>query len=130
MLPFGTSILNVVTTTWTNRPSDPYGERRDGSGGIDDYADNANADLSIADVTMDKTGPITITAGSIITYLITIQNVGPPAPPVRRSSITCPSGDDALAATYNVPTMSSGDCTIAPYETGDRTCAVRWAQFQ
>ena len=52
----GALFTNTVTSTWTSLPDDPYGETRDGSGGIDDYTDDDEAKVSIDGISLSKTG--------------------------------------------------------------------------
>ena len=46
-LPSGTSITNTITGTWTSLLDDPFGDRRDGSGGVDDYRTSASAAVAL-----------------------------------------------------------------------------------
>ncbi|MCO6452393.1 MAG: DUF11 domain-containing protein, partial [Caldilineales bacterium] len=116
---FGAAFTNTVTTTWTSIPNDPFDETRTGAGGIDDYEDTDDAVVSIDDVSIDKTGPLTITAGSEITYLLTVYNVGPFLAVDAIVTDTMPFQVNTSAATYVVPTVSSGACSITPNVSGD-----------
>lgn len=63
-----------MTNTWQSIPGNPDGERRDGSGGINDYRNQSSTDVSLDAFSLIKTGPLTATAGSPITYVVTLFN--------------------------------------------------------
>ncbi len=66
----GSLYTNTITTTWTSLPDDPFDETRNGSGGINDYETTDSAQVSISSAQIDKTGPLTITAGSEISLRV------------------------------------------------------------
>ncbi len=73
----GTIITNVADTEWTSLLTDPYGDVRTGSGGINDYYRSDDAQVSLDQFDVVKIGPITITAGSVVTYVIGVGNGSP-----------------------------------------------------
>jgi len=68
----GSLYTNTITSTWTSLPDNPFSETRDGSGGINDYETTDSAQVAVSSAQIDKTGPLTITAGSEISYLLTV----------------------------------------------------------
>ncbi|RME84737.1 MAG: DUF11 domain-containing protein, partial [Caldilineae bacterium] len=116
---FGTAFTNTITGTWTSLATNPFGDTRDGSGGVDDYRASDSAVLQLADVAIGKTGPLTVTAGSPITYALTVYNSGPFTAVDAIVTDTMPFQVDTTAATYVVPSSSSGSCTISPQASGD-----------
>ncbi len=124
-LAYGSVLTNVVTTTWTSLPGNQYSEDRSGTGGVNDYEQGDLATIALSDVLLDKTGPLTVTAGSLITYLITVNNLGPFTATNGIVRDVMPFQVTTLAARFDVPTQLSGACTIAPASTGDIvTCAI------
>jgi len=119
---FGQIITNVVTTTWTSLPDNPFGERRDGSGGVNDYRDSDDAQIYLNDVALDKRGPITITAGSLITYELFVRNIGPltATQVVVRDYMPFQILSGTITATITVPTLGPGTCTIRPRYNASR----------
>ena len=119
-LPTGTAITNTITGTWTSLLNDPFGDTRDGSGGVDDYRTSASAAVALSEVGISKTGPLTVTAGSVITYQISVQNQGPYPAIQAIVSDTMPfqivSG--TVSATFVVPGGNSGACTVTPAVSG------------
>ncbi len=112
--------VNVVTTTWTSLTDDPFGETRDGGGGVDDYDDQTTTALAaVVENSIRKTGPITATAGSIITYVVSVFNSGPFTSTGAVVSDVMPFQADAITATFNVPGGASGVCPITPATSGD-----------
>ena len=75
--PVGTIITNTGVAQWTSLPTDPFGDTRTGAGGVDDYRTSDEAQISLDQFTIAKTGPLTVTAGSIVTYVITVSNGSP-----------------------------------------------------
>ncbi|MCB0024978.1 MAG: DUF11 domain-containing protein, partial [Caldilinea sp.] len=73
----GTIVTNVADTRWTSLLTDPYGDVRTGSGGINDYYTSDEAQVSLDQFDVVKSGPITITAGSVVTYIIGVGNGSP-----------------------------------------------------
>ncbi len=121
---------NVITTTWTSLADDPYGETRDGGGGVDDYTASDNALAAVVENSIRKTGPITATAGSLITYVVSVFNSGPFTSTGAVVSDVMPFQADALTAIFNVPGGTSGDCPITPATSGDTLMGVPWATFR
>ena len=72
-----TIITNVAESKWTSLPTDPYGDVRDGRGGVNDYRVTDEAQVSLDQFTITKSGPLTATAGSPITYVINFGNGSP-----------------------------------------------------
>ncbi len=110
---------NVITTTWTSLATDPYGETRDGGGGVDDYTASDNALAAVVENSIRKTGPITATAGSVITYVVSVFNSGPFTSTGAVVSDVMPFQVDALSAIFNVPGGTNGNCTITQATSGD-----------
>ncbi|HHY55738.1 MAG TPA: DUF11 domain-containing protein, partial [Chloroflexi bacterium] len=77
--PASTIITNVANLQWTSLLTDTYsqGETRDGSGGVNDYYDEDEAQVSLDQFTIVKSGPLTVTAGSMVTYVIQVSNGSP-----------------------------------------------------
>jgi len=124
-LAYGSVLTNVVTTTWTSLPTNRYSEDRSGTGGVNDYAKSDLATVALSDVLLDKTGPLTVTAGSIITYLLTVNNLGPFTATNGIVRDVMPFQVTTLAAHFDVPTQLSGACSITPASSGDVvTCAI------
>lgn len=75
----GTLITNVAGIQWTSLPTDAFGlgEIRDGSGGLNDYSEEDEALISLDQFTIVKTGPLTVTAGAWVTYVILVGNGSP-----------------------------------------------------
>jgi len=75
----GSSITNVANVQWTSLPTDSFGlgEIRDGSGGINDYTDEDDTFVSLDQFTIVKSGPLTVTAGSWVTYVVLVSNGSP-----------------------------------------------------
>ncbi len=109
-LPSGTAITNTITGTWTSLLNDPFGDTRDGSGGVDDYRTSASAAVALSEVGISKTGPLTVTAGSVITYQLSVQNQGPYTAIQAIVSDTMPFQviSSSVTATFVVPGGSSG----------------------
>ena len=114
----GSLITNAVTTTWQSLPADPDGERRSGAGGINDYTASDAASVSLDSFSLDKTGPLSATAGDLITYVVTLQNssaiTGHNA--IVRDSL--PFQILPITATYTTP-LRSGACD-PPFSQGSR----------
>ncbi|MFN8465060.1 MAG: hypothetical protein U0X20_05890 [Caldilineaceae bacterium] len=114
----GSLITNAVTTTWQSLPTDPDGERRTGAGGIDDYIASGAASVSLDSFNLDKTGPLSATAGGLITYVVTLQNssavTGQNA--IMRDSL--PFQIAPITATFAAP-LRSGACD-PPFDQGGR----------
>jgi uncharacterized repeat protein (TIGR01451 family) len=113
--PVGESYTNIVTTTWTSLPNNPYGETRDGdggNGGADDYVDSDPATIGLSEVWLNKTAPLSITAGTNITYNIYVTNDGPFTATAAIVTDTMPFQVNTLSAVYNVPSGNSGNCVI------------------
>ena len=119
-LAFGMAITNQVTTTWTSLLADPYGQRRDGSGGVDDYVASAEAAVALSEVAIDKSGPLTVTAGTVITYLLTVRNAGPYTAVNAIITDTMPFQilAGSITATFVVPATGSGVCVITDNPSG------------
>ncbi len=133
----GTQITNVVTTTWQSLAADPDGERRDGSGGINDYRTQGPASISLDLFNLVKTGPLTTTAGSVITYAITLRNnssitgsnvIVHDVMPFQLTPITAtfvaPLGSGACAAPYWLDNRAIFDCSLLdlpPYSSATVT---------
>ncbi len=115
----GQLFTNTVTTTWQSLANDPYGDRRNSSGGVNDYRNAASAALALSEVSIDKNGPLTITAGSLITYALTVFNSGPYTAVQTTVTDTMPFQVDTLAATYAVSDVT-GSCSFVALSTGDR----------
>ena len=109
--PLGSLFTNTVTSVWTSLPDDPYGDTRDGSGGINDYRTSDTARLALSEVFVQKTGPLTVVAGSLITWNLSVANLGPY--PVISAIVTdvVPFQVEPLEATYQVG-ADSGVCTL------------------
>lgn len=77
--PASTIITNVADVQWTSLLSDTYsqGEIRNGSGGVNDYYAEDDAQVSLDQFTITKSGPLTVTAGSLVTYVIQVSNGSP-----------------------------------------------------
>ena len=121
----GSLITNVVTTTWQSLPTDPVGERRDGSGGIDDYFDDSSAAVSLDAFSLIKTGPLTATAGISITYVVTLFNSSAVTGQNATLRDSMPFQVTPITATFTAP-LRSGSCE-APIMVGSRplfTCAL------
>ncbi|NOZ71057.1 MAG: DUF11 domain-containing protein, partial [Chloroflexi bacterium] len=116
---YGSAYTNTASTTWTSLATDPYAETRDGSGGIDDYLRTDYAVLRLNNIAVDKTAPISVTAGNTIVYTITVSNDGPDSALSTVLTDTMPFQVSTTAATYVVPGGSSGSCTITPDVNGD-----------
>lgn len=114
----GSLITNAVTTTWQSLPTDPDGERRTGSGGVNDYIARGAASVSLDAFNLDKTGPLSATAGDLITYVVTLQNssavTGHNA--IVRDSL--PFQIAPITATFAAP-LRSGACD-PPFSQGGR----------
>ena len=120
--PIGEGLRNVVTTTWTSLPDDPYGEARDGDdghGSADDYHDSDDAMVGLSEVSLDKTAPLTVVAGTDITYTIYVTNEGPETATGAIVTDTMPFQVTTNSALFNVPGGSSGSCSITPNPAGD-----------
>ena len=119
-LPSGTAITNTITGTWTSLLDDPFGDRRDGSGGVDDYRTSASAAVALSEVDISKTGPLTATAGSVITYQLSVKNQGPYAAIQAIVSDTMPFQmiSNSVTATFIVPGGNSGACVVTPAISG------------
>ncbi len=115
----GTLFPNTITSTWTSLPDDPFDETRTGSGGINDYETSDSAQVAISSAQIDKTGPLTVTAGSEISYTLTVFNEGPNTALKAVVTDTMPFQVDTTAATFVVPGTSSGICSITIFPTGD-----------
>jgi len=118
-LPPGTQITNTITGTWTSLLDDPFGDRRDGSGGVDDYRTTGQAAVELSQVTIAKTGPLTVTAGSVISYQITALNYS--ASPAQNAIITDTMPfqvTSGITATFSVPGGASGVCSVTPAVSG------------
>ncbi len=113
--PAGALYTNLVTTTWTSLPNNPYGETRDGDGGhggADDYIDSDSAQVALSEVWLDKIAPLTVTAGTNITYTIYVFNEGPLTATSAIVTDTMPFQASTVSAVYAVPGGASGNCTI------------------
>ena len=113
--PVGEAYTNVVTTTWTSLPDNPYGETRDGdggNGGADDYIASDPAIIGLSEVWLNKTAPLSITAGTNITYNIYVTNDGPFTATSAIVTDTMPFQINTLSAVYNVPGGNNGNCVI------------------
>ncbi len=117
--PYGSAYTNTATLTWTSLPTDTYQETRDGSGGIDDYLRQASAVVSLNSVGVEKTAPLSVTAGNTIVYTVTVVNVGPDPATNTIVTDTMPFQVDTTSATYSVPGGGSGSCIITPNANGD-----------
>ncbi len=120
--PPGSLYTNIATTTWTSLPDDVYGETRDGSGGnggADDYIVTDTASLALDEVSIGKTGPLTVTAGMPITYFLSVYNAGPYTALNAIVTDTMPFQVVTTSATYAVPGGSSGSCTVTLLVSGD-----------
>ena len=75
----GSLITNVADVQWTSLPTDPFGlgEIRDGSGDVNDYRDEDDTLVSLDQFTIVKSGPLTVTAGSWVTYVVLVSNGSP-----------------------------------------------------
>ncbi|HVP13737.1 MAG TPA: sortase [Phycisphaerae bacterium] len=79
----GDTLANNVNAAWSSLPGDvssgqPEGER-DGSGGVNDYADSASRDITYTNVdyTLTKSdGGITAVAGGNVIYTLSYNNAG------------------------------------------------------
>ena len=114
----GSLITNVVTTTWQSLPTDPDGERRSGAGGVDDYVTGSQVSVSLDSFNLDKTGPLSATAGSLITYVVTLQNnsAGTGHNAIVRDNL--PFQIAPITATFSAP-LRSGACDL-PFTEGSR----------
>ncbi len=110
----GTLIPNTAHISYTSTPTDTYGETRDGSGGVDDYFDAASANVSLPEIGVTKSGPITVTAGNLINYLITVRNYGPDA------TATVVTDTLPFQVSFVSATPSQGSCAHTPNPTGGR----------
>ncbi|OUC07147.1 hypothetical protein RY27_16660, partial [Litorilinea aerophila] len=116
----GALFTNIVSTTWTSLLDDPYGDTRDSSGGVDDYITSDSAQLTVSEVGINKTGPLTVTAGSVITYVLTVANSGPFTAVQTIVTDTMPFQVDTTGATYQIGGGGgTGSCTITPVPDGD-----------
>ncbi|MCB0183865.1 MAG: DUF11 domain-containing protein, partial [Caldilineaceae bacterium] len=115
----GQLYTNTITTTWTSLAGDPYADRRDGRGGVDDYIATAHAELALSEVAIDKSGPLTVTAGSIITYQLAVYNSGPYTAVQATVTDTMPFQIETLATSYAVAGVT-GNCAFVLIPTGDR----------
>jgi uncharacterized repeat protein (TIGR01451 family)/fimbrial isopeptide formation D2 family protein len=73
----GKIITNVADVRWTSLFTDTFGEVRNGSGGVNDYRTEDTAEVSLDQFEVVKTGPVTATAGSRVTYVIRASNGSP-----------------------------------------------------
>ncbi len=122
--PFGSLFVNTARTQWTSLPDDPAGETRDGSGGVNDYNTSDDAEVALSDVSVLKTGPLTVTAGSVITYRITGVNVGP-YPAVDAHVVdTMPFQVHSVEATYQVGAVSGACSVTQPGDYPIVDCAI------
>ena len=116
---YGSAYTNTASSTWTSLATDPYAETRNGNGGIDDYLRSANAVLRLNNIAVDKTGPLSVTAGNTLVYTITVANGGPDPALNTVLTDTMPFQVSTTAATYVVPGGSSGACSITADVNGD-----------
>ncbi len=127
----GALITNTARLTYTSTPTDTYGETRDGSGGVDDYFASQTADLALPEISVTKTGPITVTAGNLITYLVTVRNEGPFAAPAivtdtlpfQVSFVSATPSQGSCVHTYN-PTGGQLVCNLGSLAPGQATIQV------
>ena len=114
----GSLITNAVTTTWQSLPTDPDGERRSGSGGINDYIDISAASVSLDAYNLNKTGPLSATAGSLITYVVALQNNSAVTAQNAVVRDNLPFQIAPITATFTAP-LRGGACD-PPYSQGGR----------
>ena len=118
-------ITNVVTTTWTSLADNPYGNTRTGAGGVNDYLSRDSAAVAVSSIRLNKTGPLTVTAGSLVTYVLSVQNVGPLTVSVFTVEDIMPFQVTTLSAVYTLTTGSGGPCPFTSQPSGDKVvCTV------
>ncbi len=74
----GATLTNAAHLTWTSLPGDHTHERT-GAGGVDDYADDASADVTVTapNLTLSKDdGGVSSGAGQVIVYHLSYSNTG------------------------------------------------------
>lgn len=114
-----TPYRNTITTTWTSLADDPYGDTRDGSGGVDDYLAADSAEAAVVEISLRKNGPLTVTAGSLITYTLEVFNSGPFTATDAVVRDIMPFQTETVTATFGVPEGNTGVCDITPDPNGD-----------
>ncbi|MCC7362611.1 MAG: DUF11 domain-containing protein [Anaerolineales bacterium] len=124
-IALGSLLTNTVFDSWHSLPTNPYTQTRDGSGGVNDYRGQAGAAVGVGEVGLTKTAPLTITAGTIITYVLGAHNYGPFTATGAVVTDTMPFQVSTLTAAFSVPGGSSGACPITPNPAGDQVvCAL------
>ena len=73
----------------------------------------------MVEVSIGKTGPITVVAGSLITYNLTVFNSGPFTAEQAIVVDTMPFQVQTITATFAVPAGLVGTCIISPAVAGD-----------
>ncbi|MBE2236684.1 MAG: DUF11 domain-containing protein, partial [Caldilineaceae bacterium] len=107
----GTIITNVADTRWTSLLTDPYGDVRTGSGGINDYRVADDAQVSLDQFTIVKHGPITVTAGALVTYTINVGNGSPVTGANARVVDTISFRVTNITGTFSTPLLQ-GVCSL------------------
>ena len=113
----GSLITNVVTTTWQSLPTDLDGERRNGAGGVNDYRAASAASVSLDSFNLDKTGPLSATAGDVITYVVTLRNSSAVTGHNAIVRDLMPFQIAPITATFQAP-LRNGPCDPAYYQGG------------
>jgi uncharacterized repeat protein (TIGR01451 family)/fimbrial isopeptide formation D2 family protein len=113
----GALITNVARIQWTSLLTDAFGlgEIRDGSGGLNDYSEEDEALISLDQFTIVKTGPLTVTAGSWVTYVILVGNGSPFTGTNARVVDMISFRVQEVTGTFSTP-VASGLCA-APTQT-------------
>ncbi|HHW84988.1 MAG TPA: DUF11 domain-containing protein, partial [Chloroflexi bacterium] len=109
--PASTIITNVADVQWTSLLTDTYsqGEIRDGSGGVNDYYAEDEAQVSLDQFTITKGGPLTVTAGSMVTYVIQVSNGSPITGTNARVVDTISFRVSEITGTFSTD-LTSGSC--------------------
>ena len=98
--PLATSlIINTQTASFTEP---------DIEGDVDDEDEITVIIPDEADLDIDKTGPSTVSAGSDITYTVTVTNLGPGGAANVLVQETLPAGTTFVSANPSVVTYNSG----------------------
>lgn len=81
-LPMPSDVPNTATVTWSSLPGDDVDGERDGSGGINNYRNDATATIdaatgtitkAVTDTSADHTDGTTVAVGEEVTYALTVD---------------------------------------------------------